>query len=164
MIQRHTRAVSDAHVASPGVTVPPPAIYALGFVLGLGVESLEPTPNPPLRAGVAVAVAGVAAWALLDPWAMRQFKAAGTEVSPSRSATALVTTGPYRWTRNPMYVGMALLYAALAVALGVLWALVTLMAVLVVIDRVVVPREERHLKAAIGDAYARYQAEVRRWI
>lgn len=155
--------MSDAHVASPGVNVPPPAIYALGFGLGLGVELLAPTPNPPLLAGVAVAVAGVAAWALLDPGAMRQFSVAGTEVSPSRSATALVTTGPYRWTRNPMYLGMTLLHAALAVAFGVLWALVTLVAAVVVIDRAVVPREERHLKAAFGDAYGQYQAEVRRW-
>lgn len=156
--------MSDVHVASRGVTVPPPAIYALGFVLGLGVELLAPTPNPPLLVGVAVAVAGVAAWVLLDPAAMRQFSIAGTEVSPSRSATTLVTTGPYRWTRNPMYLGMALLYAALAVAFGVLWALVTLIAVVVVIDRAVVPREERHLKAAFGDAYAQYQDDVRRWL
>lgn len=155
--------MSDVHVASPGVKVPPPAIYALGFLLGLGIEFVLPTPNPPLVVALAVGIAGVAAWAVLDAGAMRQFRRAGTEIAPSRPATTLVTRGPYRWTRKPMYLGMTLLHAALAVAFGVLWALVTLAAVVLVIKGAVV-REERHLKTTFGDAYARYQAEVRRWV
>lgn len=101
---------------------------------------------------------------MLDPGAMREFRRAGTEVTPSRASTTVVTTGPYRWTRNPMYLGMAVLHAALAVAFGVLWALLTLVVVMVVLDRLVVAREERYLRSAFGQQYADYQQRVRRWL
>jgi protein-S-isoprenylcysteine O-methyltransferase Ste14 len=148
----------------PGVGVPPPAIYLAGFGLGAALEALLPTPGPPPAVAAVVGVLGAAVWAALDPGAMREFGRARTPVSPSRPARVLVVTGPYRWSRNPMYVGMAVLHAALAIALGVLWALLTLVGVLVVVDRAIVAREERHLAATFGDAYDRYRGRVRRWL
>lgn len=153
----------ETQPAAPGILVPPPVVYALGFLLGICLELVAPTPDPPPLVAGAVGLLGIVAWALLDPGAMRDFGRAETAVSPSRPATALVTAGPYRWTRNPMYLGMALLHAALAVAFGVLWALAALVVVLAVIDRGVVPREERHLAATFGSAYTDYRARVRRW-
>jgi protein-S-isoprenylcysteine O-methyltransferase Ste14 len=156
--------MSDAAVTSPGVRVPPPVLYVVGFLAGLALEALAPTPAPPSAAAIAIVGIGLVAWAMLDPAAMRHFSRAGTQVAPSRGATALVTTGPYRWSRNPMYLGMAVLHAALAVAFGVLWALVTLAAVLLVVDRGIIVREERHLNGRFGQQYRDYRAHVRRWL
>jgi len=87
-----------------------------------------------------------------------------TRSSQPSPATALVTTGPYRYTRNPMYLGLAFLYAGIALAFGLLWALAALPVVLLVVDRVVIPPEERHLEAQFGDEYRAYKSRVRRWI
>jgi protein-S-isoprenylcysteine O-methyltransferase Ste14 len=156
--------VTDVTQTSPGVRVPPPLLYLAGFLAGAALEAVAETPAPPLPLAIAIAASGVVVWAVLDGAAMREFRRAGTEVAPSRSATALVTTGPYRWSRNPMYVGMAVLYAALAVAFGVLWALVTLAGVLLVIRWSVIAREERYLDRAFGEGYREYRSRVRRWI
>ena len=77
---------------------------------------------------------------------------------------ALVTTGPYRLSRNPGYLGMALGYAGIAILFGALWALVPLVPTLVLIDRGVIRREERHLERRFGEQYSRYRAQTRRWI
>ena len=83
---------------------------------------------------------------------------------PMKPTTALVTSGPYRVTRNPMYVGMAFLYAGLALSLGVIWALALLPAVLLMVDRLVIAREERYLEAKFGEEYRDYKRRVRRWL
>lgn len=156
--------MTDPPPSSPGVTVPPPVLYVVGFLAGVVLEAVASTPDPPLPVAILVGIAGLVVWVLLDPGAMREFSRAGTEVAPSRASTTVVTTGPYRWTRNPMYLGMAVLHAALAAAFGVLWALLTLVVVMVVIDRLVVAREERYLRSAFGQQYADYQQRVRRWL
>jgi protein-S-isoprenylcysteine O-methyltransferase Ste14 len=148
----------------PGVVVPPPLIFLGGFAVGLALETVTPTPGPPPAVAGAVAVAGILAWAVLDGTAMREFRRAGTTVLPWQASAALVSSGPYRWTRNPMYVGMALLHAALAIAFGVLWALALLAAVILVIDRMVVPREERAMRDTFGEAYDAFRQQVRRWV
>ncbi len=85
-------------------------------------------------------------------------------MDPWRASSALVTSGPYRFTRNPMYLGMASLYAGIALAFGLLWSLALLLAVLVVIDRGVIAREERYLERRFGDEYRIYKQQVRRWL
>jgi protein-S-isoprenylcysteine O-methyltransferase Ste14 len=100
----------------------------------------------------------------LDTQAMLRFMRSRTSFNPARPATALVTGGPYRFTRNPMYLGMAGAYAGLAVATGVLWALAFLPVVVLTIDRLVIRREERHLAVAFGEEYERYRSRVRRWV
>ncbi|MFP3374627.1 methyltransferase family protein, partial [Pseudomonas sp. SIMBA_068] len=76
--------------------------------------------------------------------------------------TLMATTGPYRWTRNPMYLGMALVYAGIAVGFDGAIALALLPLVLIVIQKQVIAREERYLESKFGDDYRRYKAEVRR--
>ena len=92
------------------------------------------------------------------------FARAGTPVSPFRAPTRLVTDGPYRLTRNPGYLGMALGYAGIALLAGAPWALLPLPAVLALVDRGVIVREERYLRRHFGDQYARYERRARRWI
>ena len=100
----------------------------------------------------------------LDTTAMVRFVRNRTPVNPTRPATRLVTDGPYRFTRNPMYLGMAGAYIGIAVATGVLWALALLPVVVILMDRLVIPREERHLAQTFGEEYERYRGRVRRWL
>lgn len=149
---------------SAGVRVPPPLIYLAGFLCGVAIEIASPTEGPSTLAALGIAALCLIAWFALDGAAMSQFRRAGTEMAPFRPTTALVTDGPYRFSRNPMYLGMGFLYVALALILGLLWPLAFLPVVLVVVDRLLITREERYLEAKFGDAYRRYRSSVRRWI
>jgi protein-S-isoprenylcysteine O-methyltransferase Ste14 len=146
-----------------GIRVPPPVYYLAAFLIGVALEFVFPTNWPPLGVRLAIGLIGVAAWLFLDGAAMVSFRRAGTSVAPMNPTTALVTSGPYRVTRNPMYLGMAILYVAFAFAFGVIWALVFIPAVVVVIDRFVIAREEPYLERKFGRAYRDYKARVRRW-
>ncbi len=94
----------------------------------------------------------------------RRFQAAGTNIPPSLPTTALVIDGIYRRTRNPLYLGMTLVYLGLGVAAGSIWAIVLVVPLLWVINTGVVAREERYLERKFGDAYRAYKARVRRWV
>ena len=148
----------------PGIRVPPPLVYLAGFLLGMILERMTGSPQPPGWLRIGAGALGVAMLLALDTAATVQFMRNRTPVNPARPARALVTDGPYQRTRNPMYLGMACAYAGAAVATGVLWALALLPVVVAVIDRVVIPREERHLTQAFGEEYERYRARVRRWL
>ncbi len=147
-----------------GVPVPPPLIYLGGFALGGVLEIVSSTPSLPTWARIAGAAAGLAGFLALDTTAMLRFRSAGTSPIPFKPSTALVTTGPYRVTRNPMYVGMGFLYAAFALAFSLLWALAFLPLVLIAVDRFVIAREEPYLEARFGQPYRDYKSRVRRWL
>jgi protein-S-isoprenylcysteine O-methyltransferase Ste14 len=147
-----------------GIRIPPPVYYVAAFLAGVVIEFLFPTSWPPFGVRTAAALLAGGAWLALDGAAMVFFRRAGTSMVPMNPTKALVTSGPYRVTRNPMYVGMAFLYVALAFAFGVIWALAFLPAVLVIIDRFVIAREEPYLEQKFGQAYRYYKARVRRWL
>lgn len=155
-------AASEADTS--GIRVPPPLYYLAGFLSGVVLEVAFPTAWPPAGVRVVVTVLAVGAWLALDGAAMLNFHRAGTSMVPMNPTTALVTSGPYRLTRNPMYLGMAFLYVAFAFAFGVIWALALLPAVLVIVDRFVIAREEPYLERRFGQAYRAYKARVRRWL
>lgn len=153
------------HGTGTGISVPPPLIFVGGFLVGLAIEYVFPVAAPPIPVRIVVGLVGLAGFLYFDSSAMRGFGRAGTSVLPfGDRTTTIVTDGPYRFTRNPMYVGMALLYVGLAVATGVIWALATLLVVLVIIRRYVIAREEKYLIGKFGDPYREYQSRVRRWI
>jgi len=147
-----------------GVKVPPPFIFLGGLLLGWALESIEPIDglDSPWR-WIALGV-GVLVFVLLDPPAMGRFRRAGTELPPFRPTSAIVTGGPYRYTRNPMYIGMTVLYVGLALGFDLVWALILLPAILIVIRFYVVAREERYLEGKFGDEYLAYKRRVRRWV
>jgi protein-S-isoprenylcysteine O-methyltransferase Ste14 len=113
---------------------------------------------------VAGAVVGACGFLLLDTSAMARFRRAHNNPTPWTPITSLVVDGPYRYTRNPMYLGMAALFVSIAFALGKLWALALLPVVLIVIDRYAIAREERYMERRFGAEYLDYKAGVRRWI
>jgi protein-S-isoprenylcysteine O-methyltransferase Ste14 len=147
-----------------GVVVPPPLIFLTGLAVGFGLEALLPSADVPAAVRWPVGGALIVAGLLLLRTFVGAFRRAGTAVEPWRPSTAIVTSGPYRLTRNPAYLGMALAYAGIAIAAGALWPLATLLPTLLVIDRAVIAREERYLTRTFGDEYAAYTRTTRRWL
>jgi protein-S-isoprenylcysteine O-methyltransferase Ste14 len=149
---------------SAGVVAPPPLIFLGGLAVGFALEALLPGSSLPSAVqwilGGALLVAGLALLASFNTL----FQRTGTAVEPWKPTTAIVTTGPYRLTRNPAYLGMTLVYIAIAVLAAALWVLVPLPLVLLIIDRRVIAREERYLERKFGQEYLDYKGSVRRWI
>src|SRR5436190_17645931 len=149
---------------APGVIAPPPLIYLGGLALGFGLEALLPSASLPAWLSWPLGSALLFGGLVLAISFIRAFRRAGTPVNPGESATTLVTTGPYRLSRNPGYLGMALGDAGVAILSGGLWVLALLVPTLLVIDRGVIRREELYLERRFGEAYLRYRARTRRWL
>ncbi len=98
------------------------------------------------------------------PLVLRRFSRAGTTFNVSKPASALITEGPYRFSRNPSYVSLTLLYLGIGILLNNGWILILVAPVFLVMDLWVVRREERHLEARFGEEFLRYKAAVRRWL
>lgn len=147
-----------------GVVAPPPLIYLAGLAVGFALEALLPGSSVPAAVqwglGGVLVVAGVALLLSFNT----AFSRMGTAVEPWKPTTAIVTTGPYRITRNPAYLGMALVYVGVALMSDALWVLAPLPVVLAVVDRGVIAREERYLERKFGQEYLDYKRRVRRWI
>ncbi len=158
----------------PNVAVPPPLIYfaflGLGWALdrygvqiGLPAgEDISLGLDTELRRGIALAL--ILGGLLLDGMAAGLFRRLGTAVEPWKPSTALATDGPYRFSRNPIYVGFAITYAGLAVAMDSPIALLMLIPCLVVIDWAVIRKEEAYLSRTFGAEYEAYRNRVRRWL
>jgi protein-S-isoprenylcysteine O-methyltransferase Ste14 len=158
----HNQGGGDRDV--PGVIAPPPLIYLGGVAAGFGLEALLSSPSVPGALAWPIGAALIVIGGVLARSFIRAFARAGTPVSPYSTPTTLVTTGAYRVSRNPGYLGMALAYAGIAVVAGALWALAPLVVVLVLIDRGVIVREERFLERRFGEDYLRYKRRTRRWL
>ena len=155
---------SDVSTDHSGVVVPPPLIYVAFFLVGLGAQRYVPVARLPVGIGRILGAVLVLSWLVLTTWSFRRFWAYGTSVVPIRPTTALVTEGPYRLTRNPMYLGLLLLYIGVACWFGLVWSLLLAPVVGWVMGVSVIGREERYLTRKFGDEYRRYQSHVRRWL
>lgn len=145
------------------VPFPPPLVYFGLLVVGIVIGNFIPIPVPSsvlaLIFGIPLALVGV--YLLVN--SLRAFARADTPPD-FRPVKAVVTGGPYRYTRNPIYISFSLIYAGVGVAFESLVALLLLSAAIVLIDRVIIPREEKYLEQRFGEEYLRYKAKVRRWI
>lgn len=146
----------------------PPLLFFGVFLAGLWVElaytRLRVFDGVPERQRVASGLVLVAAGLLLALWSTITFWRSRTTVLPFRSATNLVTHGPYRFTRNPIYVGDAITYLGAAIALDAGWSLVLAPVAVMIVHLFVIRKEERHLRERFGEAYDAYRSRVRRWI
>ncbi|AYM09090.1 methyltransferase family protein [Agrobacterium tumefaciens] len=151
---------------SAGVRFPPPFVYLAALLLGLAAERFFRLRSFGIDWLLLVAMGSLLfiAGAAMMLAAAGLFGRLGTNAPPSRPTTHIATTGPYRWSRNPMYLAMTLIYASLAIGLDGPIALALLPLVMIVIQTQVIAREERYLEAKFGDGYRRYKAEVRRWL
>jgi len=147
-----------------GVIAPPPLIFAIpGTIAALAGRAfpVQVMPQPfALTLGIVLTVAGIA----LTIWALPKFRQAQTSLMPYKPTTAIISTGPFAITRNPLYLGMTLLYVGITLIGNTIWPLVLLPFVLAVVQRGVIEREERYLERNFGDEYLRYKSRVRRWI
>ncbi len=146
-----------------GVRVPPPVIVGGFFLVGLGLDRVWPLVSLPrtvqLGLGLPVIVVGVA----LAAWAILTFRRARTPLDHFHATTALVETGPFAFSRNPIYCALLLFAAGLALTVNTGWAWITLLPTIVVLDRYVIAREERYMEREFGQAFRDYKARVRRW-
>ena len=118
----------------------------------------------PNTLALVVGVTFVAIGFALAALSVRRFHLAGTSVVPGEPSTALIETGPYAFTRNPIYIGFVIAYFGLAIILTSLWVLLLLTPVVVILQRGVVEREEVYLERQFGETYRKYKARVPRWL
>ena len=147
------------------VRILPPLLFLGSIVLGVLLQltivvRLEVESGLRVPIGLALVALGVAPMA----WAIRWMSRTKQDPDPRKPTPELIAGGPYRFSRNPIYVGMALIQAGIGVALGNLWILLLLIPTLVVLRRSVIEKEEAYLERKFGDSYARYRASVRRWL
>ena len=156
--------MSPNQADSPGVRVPPPLVFLGGLGIGLALSTWAPTEY--LGRTIARPLGGVliGLGVLLALSAFRAFFQARTNIRPDRPSSALVRTGPYRFTRNPMYLSLTIVYVGVAVMMQSLWSLLLLPLVVFLIRTKVIAREEAYMERRFGAEYLRYKSEVRRWI
>ncbi len=151
---------------SANVRFPPPFLYAAAV---LGGYVLNPrVPLPIVRGGsgalailaLVVCVLGMA----LAASAIQRFRHYGTPLVPIEPTTAIAKDGPYRFTRNPMYLGLLILSCGLALAMNSIWTLVLMVPAVIAMNVFVIAREERYLERKFGAEYVEYKQRVRRWV
>ncbi|HEY5218826.1 MAG TPA: isoprenylcysteine carboxylmethyltransferase family protein [Gemmatimonadaceae bacterium] len=147
-----------------GVRFPPPLIYLLVFLAGWAIQRVDPITLLPGGESRVAALVCVVAAVVVFGWAALSLRRHRTSIVPVRPTAALVIEGPYRITRNPLYLGLVLLYAGVAFWLDALWPLVLLPVLVFVIQLYAIRREERYLERRFGEEYRAYTRRVRRWI
>lgn len=147
---------------NPGL-LRPPIIFLVSILLGIALNWAWSLPFRPATLGLLGPLLTLCA-ALLFLLSYLEFRAAGTSVRGSKRSSTIVRTGPYRFSRNPIYLSFILFVLGLSFWLNNLWLLVTLFPAVGIIAAVVIPREEKFLDHTFGDQYSSYKASVRRWL
>jgi protein-S-isoprenylcysteine O-methyltransferase Ste14 len=146
-----------------GVIAPPPLIFLAFLILGwLLARKLLPPFEVPY--GVVIGAVLVVAALAFAIWARSIMVAARTNINPFKPTTAIVSTGPFRWTRNPLYLSMSVIYIGLALLLHAAAAILLLPVVLIIVTFGVIRREEAYLERKFGTPYREYRGRVRRWL
>ena len=149
---------------NPGGWVPPPLTYLLTLLLGLVLDRRLHLPFLPHR------VAGVLGWPLvggglaLATWFIRKMRGADTTLDVNKPASSLVQDGPFRYSRNPGYLSLVMIYTGIAILRNALWAILLLPLVLVVSQLELIEREEGYLERTFAEEYLAYKRRVRRWV
>jgi protein-S-isoprenylcysteine O-methyltransferase Ste14 len=151
-----------ASVANP--VVRPPLVVLASLLSGAVLTVAWPLSFVPHVVRLPVGCLLVAMAAALFSYSIKQFRMAGTPVPGNKPTTAIVRAGPYRFSRNPIYLAFFALHLGLAIWANSLWLMATLSAIVAIIAVVVVPREERYLTGRFGAEYLEYKASVRRWL
>jgi protein-S-isoprenylcysteine O-methyltransferase Ste14 len=146
-----------------GVVVRPPLLYGIAFVVVLVLGWFWPMPIVGRVVAVGVGLVLVVFGVGIAMWGRRKMQAAGTNVDPHRPATVLVKTGPFRFSRNPLYMALTLLFLGLSLVVNTWWGIVLLFPVLIIMHWGVILREERYLDQKFGASYQEYRSKVRRY-
>jgi protein-S-isoprenylcysteine O-methyltransferase Ste14 len=149
---------------NPGGWIPPPLTYLITLLLGLALDRRLHIPFLPHK------VARVLGWPLvgggmaLATWFIRTMRRADTTLEVNKPVSSLVQDGPFRYSRNPGYLSLAMIYSGIAILRNALWAILFLPLLLLVTKRELIEREERYLERAFGEEYLAYKRRVHRWV
>jgi protein-S-isoprenylcysteine O-methyltransferase Ste14 len=149
---------------NPGIRVPPPLIYVGPLILGLMLDRRRHLPFLPRVVARGLGLALLGGGAVLNAWFLRTIRKADVPIRTDKPVPRLTTEGPFRYSRNPSYLALAMIYAGIASVRNSLWAVLLLAPVVWVIGREVIGREERYLERAFGEEYLTYKGRVRRWV
>ena len=150
-------------VANLGL-VRPPLVYLTSLLTGALIHLATPFPLLPGSLAAPLGAFLVLAAIALFSYSVAKFRAAGTPVPARKPTTVIVRTGPYRFSRNPIYLAFSLLQLGIAIWVNSLWLLATLVGAVALIHCVVIRREEQYLERRFDAQYLNYKASVRRWL
>ncbi len=160
--QADTQASQDEKGAA--VRFPPPLIFVLLIFIGGGLDYLWPlgmgVPDSFQPVGIAITLFGVAVAILVNA----VFKRVGTAIEPWKPTTQLITTGLYRWSRNPIYAGFCLFNIGIGIAVNSLWIVLTAIPGAILVYHIAIKKEESYLEEKFGKEYLDYKRRVRRWL
>src|SRR5215510_8505289 len=154
-------AARDVAIFGP---VRPPLVYLISLVSGTVIHFVLPLPFLPVSLAVPLGLPLVAVAIALFFYSVAKFRAAGTPVPARKPTTAIVRTGPYRFSRNPIYLAFSLFQLGIAIWVNSVWLLATLVGAVALIHTVVIPKEEQYLERKFGAQYLEYKMSVRRWL
>lgn len=154
----------EAKARDASRAAPAPIIFVAVLLVGVLLSLIFPVNFLPRVVAVVVGAVCFLLPFVLGFAALGAMRRARTSVNPYRPTTALLTEGPFRLSRNPMYLGMVIQYVGLALLFNALWAIALLPLALVVVHFTVIKREERYLEQKFGEEYRVYKASVRRWL
>jgi protein-S-isoprenylcysteine O-methyltransferase Ste14 len=144
--------------------VRPPLVYLIALVAGIVMQLVMPLPFLPRTLALPLGALLVVIAMALFSYSVAKFRGAGTPVPARKPTTTIVRTGPYRFSRNPIYLAFSLFQLGIAIWIDSVWLLGTLVGAVALMHYVVIPREEQYLEREFGAQYLDYKASVRRWL
>ena len=153
----------DAHDGGVVVVARPPIVYLVSILVGVGINLVWPVQLFPYAVeplGPSLTLLAVVLFVL----SVREFRKARTPIRTRKPVTAVIATGPYRFSRNPIYLSFTLLQLGIGMWANSAWVVGMLIPTLVLMSYGVIAREERYMEQKFGDEYLRYRAAVRRWV
>ena len=159
----HSGSEATPEVANLGMARPP-LVYGASIVTGSLLELGWPLPFLPRILAALLGSFLVVVAVVVFSYSIRKFQTAGTPVPGNKPTTVIVRTGPYRFSRNPIYLAFSIFQLGIASWVNSLWLIATLMAAVALMASVVIPREERYLERRFGADYLDYKRSVRRWL
>jgi protein-S-isoprenylcysteine O-methyltransferase Ste14 len=149
---------------NPGIKVPPPLIYMVPLVLGLMLDRIRQVSLLPRGVARGLGWSLMGGGVVLNAWFLKAIRKTNVPLRTDKPVPRLITEGPFRYSRNPSYLALAMIYAGIASLRSSLWAMLLLPAVVMAMHREVIGREERYLERTFGEEYLIYKEKVRRWV
>lgn len=164
VFQRIKSIVDSPVKQSTDIKLPAPIYYGLALALGFALNTIWDIGVLPVPWGFVMGIVLIVISILITLPVLLQFKRQKTTFDSRRVPTSLIMEGPFRYSRNPSYVALTLLYLGLVLVLNSFWLILLLLPVLIMVDRKIICSEEKYLTQKFGDDYRQYQSSVRRWL
>jgi protein-S-isoprenylcysteine O-methyltransferase Ste14 len=151
----------------PLLHIPVPWVFVIAYLIGVGIQLLIPVTISSvvlLQITQTLSILLLTVGAVFAAWAQWIFRKEHTTTDPNQTSSRLVTWGPYRFSRNPMYIGLLLIFIGISGIFTLVWSILLQIFVVYYVNWVVIPVEEKQLRGTFGEVYEHYCVKVRRWI